>query len=135
MEKIAVILITFLPTLYEAFTDRFGEQKKDKLTDGIILGVASVIMTAVAYLVLKNWIAVPLFILIWRFAAFDYVCHAFLKKYSDNHPHINIWYYTGKSTHWHDQLADKIHPAIRFAVRLIVFAGSIALFLTSNQNA
>lgn len=129
--KFAVILITFLPTLYEAFTDRFGEQKKDKLTDGIILVVASVIMTAVAYLVLKNWIVVPLFILIWRFAAFDYVCHAFLKRYSENHGHINIWSYTGESTHWWDQLAAKVHPVLRLVIRGIVFLGSMAYFLLS----
>ncbi len=132
-QKVIVLVVTFLPTLYESFTDRYGEDKADKLTDGIILGVASVIMTAVAYLVLKNWIAVPLFILIWRFVAFDYVTNAFLKKFSLGHKNINIFTFTG-TTAFTDRITAKVNPWLRFGIRLVLFSGSVLWYLSDLHH-
>lgn len=129
-QKVIVLVVTFLPTLYEAFTDRFGEAKKDKITDGIILVVASVIMTAVAYLVLKNWIAVPLFILLWRGVAFDYTVNFFLKRHSESHRHIEIWHYVGSTTYWWDQLTAKVPWKIRLIVRAVVFTLAVFMFFS-----
>jgi hypothetical protein len=115
-ERLIVIVVTFLPTIYEAWTDRFGEKRTDKIKDTILLVSGSIILTAVAYLFLANWVAVPLFILVWRIVAFDYIVHAFLKRYSKGHKDIDIWKFSGKTSKI-DQVLSKIDWRWRLTIR------------------
>jgi len=127
-QRLAVIVLTFLPTIYEAWTDRKGETKRDKRKDAVLLVGLSALLTGVAYLVLVSWVAVPLFILMWRITTFDYIVNAFLKRYSKGHKNINIWKYSG-TTAFTDRIIGKIPWGLRLGIRGLVL--SLALYILS----
>jgi hypothetical protein len=126
MEKIAVILITFLPTLYEAFTDRLGESKKDKLWDGVILAGYSILLVGGAWWLGYRPLSVIGLILGFRILLFDYLVQYLLIK---NKVIVGHWFdYSGK-TSWFDQKVAGINPWIRFAARLVVFALAVWYYI------
>jgi hypothetical protein len=125
LEKIAILLLTFLPTLYEAWTDRKGERKKDKLIDGALLVGYALLLAFGAWLSGYEWLPVIGFLIVWRVCVFDYLVHWFLKKYSENHGHINIWKYSGKTSKT-DRVLSKIDWRVRLWVRAVVIVSSIA---------
>ena len=132
--KCLFLFLTFLPTIYEAFTDRHGETRKDKLIDTAIVVGYTVLLTGVAYLVLANWIAVPLLVLMCRVTTFDYITNAFLKRFSEGHFHINIWKFTGTTTWFWDQWIAKIDWRVRVVVRLVILSLSVVLFLLFERS-
>lgn len=128
--KLVILLVTFLPTLYEAWTDRKGETKRDKRKDTALLVVVAVLLTGVAYLVLVSWVAVPLFILMWRITTFDYISQAFMIR---NGVISGNWFsYTGKTAIW-DRLIAKVNPWIRFGVRLLILLLSLWLYVSNDD--
>lgn len=127
-----MIFVYWLPTLIESWLDRKGETKKGKRKDFWWSVVAAIIITGLAWLWFgKNPLMSVLMILMFRFTTFDYITHALLKRYSGNHGHINIWTYTGKSTHWHDQLAAKVPWKIRLISRVLVLVAAVWWYCTS----
>jgi hypothetical protein len=112
-----------IPSIVEAWLDRRGQTRKGKFQDTIILLVVVIVAAAGTW----RWLgysplAVPSAVLIWRVCVFDYMVHAFLKRYSEGHRKINIWTYTGTTTFWWDQLVAKVHPVVRLVVRFVIFA-------------
>jgi hypothetical protein len=127
-QKVAIAILCAIPTIYEAFSDRYGERKKDKLTDGIILVGYSVLLTMTAHWLGYRPVPVIVLILATRFAFFDYLVHYFLKRYSESHKNINIWSYMGNTTHFWDQAVSKVDWRLRIAVRLCVFALAVLYY-------
>lgn len=128
--KVIILMITFLPTLIESYLDRFGETKKSKIKDTLWLVMEVIVSLWLAYWLFDIspvWPAI--LILMFRFCTFDYLVHWFLKRYSENHGHINIWSYTGESTYWWDQLTSKVDWRLRIVIRLCVFALAVLYFL------
>lgn len=129
-EKLILLLLTIVPTLYEAHADRFGETRKGKKKDTLWLLIAAACLIGLSWWLFDfHPLMTGLLILVWRFCTFDYLVHWFLKRYSENHGHINIWTYTGKSTLWHDQLMAKINWVGRMVIRVVVFALSVWWYL------
>jgi len=130
-----IFALCFLFNPYEGWTDRKGEKRKDKRKDTVILVVASVILTGASYLFVENWVAVPLLILMLRVTMFDYIAHAFLKRYSPTHKekNINIWQYSGTTTHFWDQLVGKIPWKLRLVIRVILFIGTVLLYIKQSR--
>lgn len=123
------IFVCALPSIYEAYTDRKGERRAEKVRDTLILIAVVLIVSIVAriYLIIPILKSIALF-LAWRVLIFDYLTHAFLKRFSKSHKGINIWTYSGKTTHFWDQWISKVHPAVRFVLRLLIFLGALFYF-------
>ena len=132
MEKAIVIVVTFLPTLYEAWTDRKGETKRDKRKDAVFLVGLSALLTAGAYLFLAEWVSVPLLIIMFRVTCFDYIVNAFLKRYSKGHKKINVWKFSG-TTALTDRLIGRIPYKVRLVVRAVLLCLSLWIYLTKFQ--
>lgn len=126
--KWLILALCFAPTIIEAILDRFGETRKGKRKDFIWLSLVALALVGASWRLGYNPLAVLLLLLVIRFAVFDYLVHWFLKRYSENHGHINIWQYTGKSTHWHDQIAAKVHPVLRLVIRVVILVLSVAYY-------
>ena len=127
-----IIFITGLFNPVEGYLDRLGEKRKGKVKDTVWLVIAAACLLGLAWWlfdVRPFWPA--LLIGVWRVTCFDYIAHAFLKKYSGNHNEINIWKYTGKTTFWWDQLLAKIDWRIRLASRVLLFSGTMTLYRSS----
>ena len=131
--KWVILFACLIPTLIEAWLDRKGEKRKGKVKDTVWLVVASLAMAGVAWCFGKNPLSVLLLILGWRVLAFDYIVHALLKKYSKGHNHINIWKYTGTTTHFWDQMVAKIPWWLRLVIRVVVFAGVVYCIIEKSQ--
>lgn len=126
MAKIAIALLCLAPTIYEAISDRKGESKRDKFWDGLILVGYSVLLAGGAYLSGHAWVPVIGLILGFRVLVFDYLIQYLLIK---NKVIVGHWFtYNGK-TSWFDKLAAKIHPVIRFVLRMVVFALAVWWYL------
>jgi hypothetical protein len=125
-QKVVIwIVITFISTLVEAYLDRHGETRKGKVKDSLwLIGVAICIAFG-AWLSGYEWLPVIGFLIVWRVCVFDYLVHWFLKKYSENHGHINIWKYSGKTSKT-DRVLSKIDWRVRLWVRAVVIVSSIA---------
>ncbi len=120
--KILILILCLIPTLYEAWLDRKGESRKGKVKDSIWLIVVAIALALASWGWLGyNPLAVPALILMFRVTCFDYIVNAFLKHYSENHHHINIWSYSGK-TAFTDRITDKVHPVIRLVIRAGIFS-------------
>jgi len=122
------LFITAIPTIYEAYTDRFGESKKDKIKDGILLVAGSLVIAGVSWWDGKNPLSVLLLIFAWRVLLFNQVVNWFLKRYSPTHKDINIWKYIG-NTSTIDKLISKIHPVIRLIIRIVFFILCAVFFI------
>ena len=126
-KEIVFLILAFAPVLYEAWTDRKGEERKDKIVDTALLVGYSVLLTAGAYLVLADWVTVPLLIIMFRITCFDYIAHAFLKKYSKVHKEMNIWKFTGQ-TALSDRIVSKVPWALRLAIRVVLLVASVVVY-------
>lgn len=126
--KWLILALCFAPTLYEAWTDKKGESKRDKFWDGVILVGYSVLLAVGAHLSGYEWVPVIVLLLAIRFAIFDYLTHFFLKKYSPGHKNINIWKFTGTVAYF-DKLTAKVHWVLRLVIRLIVLVAAVWWYL------
>jgi hypothetical protein len=122
------IFITLIPTLYEAYSDRFGESKKNKLLDTLWLVVVALTIAGVAWWLGQRPLPVIGLMLIWRVTTFDYIVHAFLKRYSEGHKKINIWKFSGTTAFW-DRIASRIPPMWRLLIRACLLVASLWLYL------
>lgn len=120
-----------VPNLYRAWQDRAGATKQEKVRRNLLVyGIAILLALAVSFVLKENLLVASILgMLTWRVCAFDYVVHAFLKRFSESHKNINIWKYTGKSTYWHDQLVSKIDWRVRLAIRVVLFVASLWWFI------
>lgn len=124
-------LILIMPLFHagESFLDRKGEDKTGKKKDtGWMILIAILLCVAGEYLLHKESLKTLALFLAWRILFFDYLTNWFLKQ-GENHKHINIWEYTGTSTHWWDQFISKIDWRIRLIARVIIFAVSLWWFV------
>ena len=125
-----IIFITGLFNPVEGYLDRFGEKRKGKVKDTVWLVIAAACLLGLAWWLFDIrpfWPA--LLIGVWSVTAFDYIAHAFLKRYSVGHKDINIWKFTGTTTYWWDQAVSKVDWRIRILVRVLVFATAVLAFL------
>lgn len=128
-EMIWFIFVCALPSIWEAWTDRHGENRNQKVKDALILIGCACCLSLLAKMVLSvSVLKTVALLLAWRVSWFDYMVHAFLKHYSESHKGINIWTYSGKTTHFWDQWISKVHPAVRFVLRLLIFLGALFYF-------
>lgn len=125
------LILAFAPVIYEAWTDRKGERRRDKIVDAGLLVGYSVLLTGSAYLALTRWIAVPLLILMFRVTTFDYLVNFFLKRYSKGHKNINIWKYSG-AVALTDRIVSKVPWGLRLALRLALLVAAIWVFGTGR---
>ena len=123
------LLAYWLPTWIEGWLDRKGETKKGKVKDTLWLLLGSAILAGVAWCFGQNVLAALSLILMWRVCTFDYIVHWFLKKYSESHKNINVFRYSGKTTHFWDQFVAKIDWRVRVALRLMILLAAIALIV------
>jgi len=124
-----IFFVCLIPAIYEAYTDRFGESKKDKIIDGILLVAGSLVIAGVSWWFGQNPLSVLLLIFAWRVLLFNQVVNWFLKRYSGNHNDINIWTYIG-TTSPIDKIISKVNPVVRLAVRVVVFGFAVWWFLS-----
>lgn len=119
MEKALIAFLCLIPTLYEAWSDRKGEDRKGKRKDFIWLSLVALALAGYAWWAGYAPLSVIGLILGFRVLIFDYLVQYLLIK---NKVIVGHWFtYNGK-TSWFDKLAAKIHPVIRLILRLIVFA-------------
>ena len=129
--KLIIIFLALIPTLVEAWLDRKGEPRKSKVTDTLWLVIAAMALAlGVLWLLDISPLKTLALVLGFRILAFDYLVHAVLKRYSESHKDINIWKYTGKTTHWWDQWIAKIHWRWRLGIRVAVFVCAVVWFIT-----
>jgi len=127
--KILILFLTFLPTLFEAFFDRYGESKKGKVKDTLWLLIAAASLMALSlWLFDIHPLWTGLLILVWRVCTFDYWVNWFLKRYSKGHKNINIWTYSG-TTAFTDRIVSKVHPILRLVLRTSLFAVALRWYL------
>jgi len=122
------IFITFIPTLYEAWTDRKGESRKSKIKDTIWLTIGAAIIAGVSWCFGENVLAILLLIVTWRVSTFDYLVTYLLKRNDVINPKANVWNYTGKTTHFWDQFIGRMDWRIRLIARIVILTVSIFLF-------
>jgi len=86
--KLVIFFVCLIPTLYEAYSDRFGETKKDKVIDSILLIVVAIGIAGGSWWLGYRPLPVIGLILGWRILIFDYLTNIFLKEFSESHDHI-----------------------------------------------
>ena len=126
--KAIIILLSLAPTIFESWTDRKGEQKKDKKTDAVLLVAYSALLAGASWGWLGyNPLSVLLLILGFRISIFDYLVNYLLKKNGVISPTANVWTYAG-NTSWWDKFIRRINWKIRILLRCVVFVVSIVYF-------
>ncbi len=121
------IVITFLPTWIEAFSDRYGESRKAKLKDTVGLIVVAVGIAGGAWWAGYAPLPVIGLILMWRITCFDYLVNAYLKKYHKGHEGINIFKFTG-TTSFTDRIVGRIPWTIRLTVRFALLVAMLTSY-------
>ncbi len=125
--KLILAFVLALPSVYEAWTDRHGEGRRQKVIDALILIACASGLTILSYWLL----AVPLLktivlLLAWRVLIFDYTVSYLLIK---NDVIVGNWFtYTGKTSKF-DKLIAGINPWLRLVVRVVLFTASIVWFI------
>lgn len=121
-----LIFLFALPSVYEAWTDREGETRSQKVKDALILIAVGLLMTVLAWLFLHVQILKSIALLLaWRLLIFDYLVSYLLIR---NGVIVGHWFsYNGK-TAWFDRLVSRVNPVVRLAVRVIVFLAAIFFF-------
>lgn len=129
------ILIYWLPTWVEGWLDRKGETKKGKQKDTLwLIAVAALVCALAWWLFDINPLLPAAMMFVWRVTTFDYIVHAFLKRYSKGHKDINIWKFSGKTSKT-DRVLSKIDWRVRLTIRGVILIASVAWFLTSHRIA
>lgn len=126
MAKIAIAFFCLLPTAWELYNDRNGENKKGKIKDTAVLLVVTGLIAGLSYWLGESPVSAILLIFGIRVMFFDYLINIILyKRKVIEKPGAEKWFsYMGESTHWYDQLVEKIDWRIRIITR------SITLILT-----
>lgn len=126
MAKIAIAFLCLLPTAWELYNDRNGENKKGKIKDTAVLLVVTGLIAGLSYWLGESPVSAILLIFGIRVMFFDYLINIILyKRKVIEKPGAEKWFsYMGESTHWYDQLVEKIDWRIRIITR------SITLILT-----
>jgi hypothetical protein len=123
-----VILWGLAAAILEAWNDRKGETKKDKISDSVYLAIATSCLCLLVWVLDRtNPLRVVAVVLGVRVLAFDYVCNWFLKKYSESHKEINVFRYVG-TTATTDRIISNIPPWLRFLARVVIFAAALVLY-------
>lgn len=131
MAKIAIAFLCLLPTAWELYNDRNGENKKGKIKDTAVLLVVTGLIAGLSYWLGQSPVSAILLIFGIRVMFFDYAINVILyKRKVIEKPGSEKWFsYVGESTYWWDQLVVKVHPVTRFVVRVVVFTGSATWFV------
>ena len=126
--KLILAFVLALPSVYEAWTDRHGEGRRQKVIDALIL-----IVCASGLSILSYWLlAVPLLktivlLLAWRVLIFDYIVSYLLIK---NDVIVgNWWSYMGKTSKRWDKYVAKVDWRLRIVVRILLFSAALFWFL------
>lgn len=116
-----------LPTVWEVYNDRNGESKRGKVKDALIVAVIWIVISGGFLWLLGTPIVSSIVLLIGiRVMFFDYAVQYVLIK---RHIITGHWFsYTGKTARW-DKMIAKINPWLRFAIRVVVFAGAVAFWI------
>ena len=124
-----IVFLGLIASEVEARNDQWGESKKDKIRDAIFLTIFASIVSYLAWSFADvNPLKMVAVLLAVRIAYFDYRVSYLLIK---NKVIVGKWWsYSGQTAKW-DRLVAKIHPWLRFVARLVLFAGSLTLFLAS----
>lgn len=130
MEKVAIALLCILPTAWEIYNDRNGEDKKGKVRDGIILVVAGVIIAGLSYWLGESPVAAILLILAIRVMFFDYIITIVLyKRGVIERPEARKWWsYMGSTSKGWDKIVSKVDYRLRIAIRICVFALAVLYY-------
>lgn len=124
-----LIFLYAVPSLYEAWTDRHGEKKSNKVVDSLLLiAVVLIVSIAVQILLKVSVIESVVLLLSWRLLIFDYLVAYLLIR---NGVIVGHWFtYNGKIA-WFDRLVSGVNPWVMFLVRVIIFAISLWWFTKS----
>jgi hypothetical protein len=125
-----VFVVSLVAVVREAKLDQWGEDKSDKIEDGVALAMLTFCLCFLAWIVNKtNPLKVIAVVLGVRVLVFDYLVSYLLIK---NKIIVGHWFtVTGKTARW-DRLVARIHPWLRFVARLVLFALALTLFLSSR---
>ena len=118
---IFAFLICCIPTVVHVLNDAHGDTKKGN--DILVLTAISIVLSTVIHFTfhIALWKSL-LMIFAIHTLVFDYAIVYFLRKNDVISPTAKVWSYTGKSTRWWDQLVAKVHPVLRFFIRVAVFS-------------
>ena len=130
--KLIIFFLAFAPVLYEAFSDRFGETKGDKIVDAGLLVAYSALLAGGAWWLGYRPLPVIGLILGWRILTFDYITNLFLQEFSEGHKNINWFTFVG-TTSFTDRIISKIHPVVRLAVRVVLFGLAVLWYINPTQ--
>lgn len=132
-QKVIIAFLCILPTAWELYNDRNGENKKGKIKDTAVLLVVTGLIAGLSYWLGQRPVSAILLIFGIRVMFFDYLINIILyKRKVIEKPGAEKWFsYIGESTHWWDQLAAKVHPVIRIAVRALVFLVAVWWYLAT----
>jgi hypothetical protein len=115
-----IYFLALIPTLYEAISDRFGESKKDKISDFWLAFSCSIFAATILWMLGYNPILFLMMVIAWRVLCFDYLVQYLLIRKGVI---VGHWFtYNGK-TSWFDQLVSKVHPVLRLVIRVAFFVG------------
>lgn len=127
-----IIFVCLIPTLVEAYLDRRGETKTGKKKDTLWLVIATAVLLGLCWWLFDiNPIGPGLLVLGWRVLVLDYLVNILLyrNKVIENPGAEKWWSYMGKSTHFWDQALAKIDWRIRLAARVLLFSGTMTLYI------
>lgn len=125
-----IAFLCLLPTAWELYNDRNGENKKGKLKDTAVFLVVTGLIAGLSYWLGQRPVSAILLILGIRVMFFDYLINVVLyKRKVIEKPGADKWFsYTGESTHCWDQLAAKVHPVLRLVIRVVILVLSVAYY-------
>ena len=124
-----VILWGLTAAALEAWNDRKGETKKDKIADGVYLAIATSCLCLLVWVLDRtNPLKVIAVVLGVRLLFFDYLTHALLKRFSESHKDINIWTYVGKTSFTDRNILSRIHWRIVLLARVLIFVAALVLY-------
>lgn len=122
MEEIALIL----PTLWEVYDDRHGENKKGKVKDLVTVAVLYVVIALAFWWLFETHPLKSLALMLGiRILIFDYLVQYVLIKNGVISGHW--FFYQGKTAKW-DRVLKYLNPWIVLGLRVLFFAGTLFVY-------
>jgi len=122
-----ILIGSLLAVVIEALGDRRGEDRKGKIRDAIGLTIAASLISLIAcWLGDVNPLKTLALVLGVRVLVFDYFSQWLLIKHDVI---VGHWFFYDGKTAYFDRLVSKINPWVRLALRIVLFALALLLYL------
>lgn len=121
------IILAAVPSIVEAWLDRHGEGRSDKIRDTIALVVVALVLSILFQFLLNVlWLKSIALLLAWRILLFDYLVSYLLIR---NGVIVGHWFTYNGQTSWFDRLVSRVNPVVRLLIRVILFGVAVWFFV------